>query len=41
MLWVALVAWAITASALAAASWFSFRDHARSSDFGWAGSAER
>jgi tellurite resistance protein TehA-like permease len=29
MLWVALVAWAITASALAAASWFSFRDHAR------------
>jgi tellurite resistance protein TehA-like permease len=41
MLWVALVAWAITASALAAASWFSFRDHARSSDFGWASSGER
>jgi tellurite resistance protein TehA-like permease len=41
MLWVALAAWAATASALAAASWRSFRDHARSSDFGWAGSGER
>jgi tellurite resistance protein TehA-like permease len=41
MLWVALVAWAATASALAAASWCSFRDHARSSDFGWAGSGKR
>jgi tellurite resistance protein TehA-like permease len=41
MLWVALVAWAATASALAAASWRSFRDHARSSDFEWAGSGQR
>jgi tellurite resistance protein TehA-like permease len=40
MLWIALIAWAATASGLAAASWRSFHADAGSGDVGPAGSGE-
>jgi hypothetical protein len=40
MLWIALAAWVATVSGLAAASWQSFRDDARSSEFEPGGSRE-